>query len=67
LIIHSEQDLRCGLEQGQNLFATLKLMKKRVEMVIFPEEPHGLSRHGRPDRRLARLDWISKWFNRYLK
>ncbi len=67
LIIHSERDLRCNLEQGQNLFATLKLMKKRVEMVIFPEEPHGLSRHGRPDRRLARLDWIVKWFKRYMK
>ena len=67
LIIHSEQDTRCGIEQGENLFATLKLMNKRVEMVRFPEESHGLSRHGRPDRRIARLEWISKWFNKYLK
>jgi dipeptidyl aminopeptidase/acylaminoacyl peptidase len=67
LIIHSEQDLRCGIEQAERLFATLKLMNKRVELVRFPEEPHGLSRHGRPDRRLARLDWILKWFKRYIK
>lgn len=67
LIIHSEQDLRCGIEQAEQLFATLKLMKKRVELVRFPEEPHGLSRHGRPDRRAARLQWILKWFDRYLK
>ena len=67
LIIHSEQDLRCGIEQAEQLFATLKLMKRRVELVRFPEEPHGLSRHGRPDRRVARLQWILRWFDRYLK
>jgi dipeptidyl aminopeptidase/acylaminoacyl peptidase len=67
LIIHSEQDLRCGIEQAEQFFATLKLMKKRVELVRFPEEPHGLSRHGRPDRRIARLEWIVKWFDRYLR
>jgi len=67
LIIHSEQDLRCSIEQAEQLFVTLKLMKKKVELVRFPEEPHGLSRHGRPDRRIARLEWILKWFDRYLK
>ena len=67
LIIHSEQDLRCSIEQAEQLFVTLKLMKKKVELVRFPDEPHGLSRHGRPDRRIARLEWISKWFDRYLK
>ncbi|UCD94867.1 MAG: S9 family peptidase, partial [Candidatus Zixiibacteriota bacterium] len=67
LIIHSESDLRCGIEQAEELFATLKLMRKKVEFVRFPEEPHGLSRHGRPDRRIARLEWILKWFDKYLK
>jgi len=66
LILHNESDLRCSIEQAEELYATLKLMKKRVEFVRFPEEPHGLSRHGRPDRRLARLEWILKWFDRYL-
>ena len=67
LILHNERDFRANIEQAEQLFATLKLMKKRVEMVRFPEEPHGLSRHGRPDRRIARLEWIRKWFDRYLK
>mgnify|MGYP001362383860 CR=1 FL=1 len=67
LILHNENDLRCSIEQAERLFATLKLLKKKVEFVRFPEEPHGLSRHGRPDRRLARLDWIVRWFDRYLK
>jgi dipeptidyl aminopeptidase/acylaminoacyl peptidase len=67
LIIHSENDLRCHIEQGEQMFAMLKTLNKKVEMVRFPEEPHGLSRHGRPDRRIARLDWIVKWFNKYMK
>ncbi|MCB2229252.1 S9 family peptidase [bacterium] len=67
LIIHSEQDLRCPIEQAEQMFVTLKVMGKTVEMVRFPEEPHGLSRHGRPDRRVARLEWIRKWFDRYMK
>jgi dipeptidyl aminopeptidase/acylaminoacyl peptidase len=36
-------------------------------MVIFPEESHGLSRAGRTDRRIARLNHIVRWFDRYLK
>ncbi len=67
LIIHSEQDLRCSIEQAEQLFVMMKLLKKTVEFVRFPEEPHGLSRHGRPDRRMARLNWIDKWFKKYLK
>ncbi len=67
LIIHSEQDLRCSIEQAEQMFVMLKVLGKKVELVRFPEEPHGLSRHGRPDRRVARLEWIDKWFRRYLK
>ncbi len=66
LILHNEQDLRCNIEQAEQLFTTLKFLDKTVEFVRFPEEPHGLSRHGRPDRRMARLNWILKWFKRYL-
>ncbi len=67
LIIHSENDLRCSIEQGEQLFTTLKLLRRKVEFVRFPEESHGLSRHGRPDRRLARLKFIVEWFDKYLK
>jgi dipeptidyl aminopeptidase/acylaminoacyl peptidase len=66
LIIHSENDLRCNIEQAENLFATLKVLRRRVELVRFPGEPHGLSRGGRPDRRVVRLRKILDWFERYL-
>ena len=67
LIIHSEFDLRCNIEQGDQMFMALKYLKREVEYVRFPDEPHGLSRHGRPDRREARLKFILEWFDRYLK
>ncbi|MEW5795670.1 MAG: S9 family peptidase [Candidatus Zixiibacteriota bacterium] len=67
LILHNEQDLRCNIEQAEQMYTMLKVLGKTVEMVRFPEEPHGLSRHGRPDRRAARLEWIRRWFDAYLK
>ena len=67
LIIHSEQDLRCAIEQGEQLFLALRKVGVDTEMVVFPDEPHGLSREGRTDRRIARLNQIRHWFDHYLK
>ena len=67
LVIHSEGDLRCNIEQGDQVFTSLKYLGIDTEYVRFPEEFHGLSRHGRPDRREARLMFIGDWFDRYLK
>ncbi|MBN2046965.1 MAG: S9 family peptidase [Anaerolineaceae bacterium] len=66
LVIHSEMDLRCPIEQGEQVFVALKKLGIDSEMVRFPDEPHGLSRNGRTDRRVVRLNHISGWFNRYL-
>ena len=67
LVIHSENDLRCPIEQGEQVFVALKRLGVPTKMVRFPDEPHGLSRGGRTDRRIARLAHISGWFDRYLK
>lgn len=66
LVIHSEQDLRCRQEQGEQFFLALKRLGVDSELVLFPEEPHGLSRNGRTDRRITRLNHILRWFNKYL-
>ena len=67
LVIHSEQDQRCAIEQGEQIFVALKRLGVDTELVRFPDEPHGLSRQGRTDRRIARLNHILRWFDRYLK
>ena len=67
LVIHSKDDLRCAIEQGEQVFVALKRLGVDTEMVRFPDEPHGLSRGGRTDRRIERLNQILRWFDRYLK
>jgi dipeptidyl aminopeptidase/acylaminoacyl peptidase len=67
LITHSEQDLRVAQEQGEQVFVALKTLGVDTELVLFPEESHGLSRGGRTDRRIARLNHILRWFEKYLK
>ena len=66
LVIHSEQDLRCHQEQGEQVYIALKKLGVPTELVLFPESPHGLSRTGRTDRRIARLEHIARWFNSYM-
>jgi len=63
LIIHSEGDLRCPIEQAEQLFAALKNRGCEVEFVRYGREAnHGLSRGGPPDLRLDRLQRITGWF-----
>ena len=66
LVIHSLNDFRCAVEQGEQLYVALKYLRVDTELVLFPGEPHGLSRGGRTDRRIARLEHISRWFKKYL-
>ena len=67
LIIHSEQDWRCPIPDGEQLFTALKKMKKDVEFIRFPNENHGLSGRGKPKHRIERLRHMIRWFNKYLK
>jgi dipeptidyl aminopeptidase/acylaminoacyl peptidase len=67
LIVHSENDLRCPVEQAEQYFVTLKRLGKEVAFVRFPDETHELSRSGKPRHRLERFRIILDWFNRYLQ
>ncbi|MBD3401017.1 MAG: prolyl oligopeptidase family serine peptidase [Candidatus Coatesbacteria bacterium] len=66
LVIHSEGDLRCPVSQGEQVYVALKIHGVPTKLVRFPEESHGLSRGGRPDRRVKRLEAIADWFDEYL-
>ena len=68
LIIHSEGDLRCNIEQAEQVFSVLKLRNVPARLVRYPRSSsHGLSRGGPPDLRLHRLDQILGWWKKYLK
>ena len=67
LVIHSEKDYRVAQEQGEQVFIALRKLGVDTELVLFPDEPHGLSRGGRTDRRIQRLQHMMRWFDKYLK
>ena len=66
LIMHSENDLRCPIEQAEQLFTILRLLKRDVEFVRFPAESHELSRSGSPLHRVQRFEVLLDWFARKL-
>jgi dipeptidyl aminopeptidase/acylaminoacyl peptidase len=67
LIMHSESDWRCPMEQAEQLFVALKKQRKEVVFVRFPDEDHELSRAGKPRHRLERFRRILDWFAKYLQ
>jgi acylaminoacyl-peptidase len=68
LIIHSAGDLRCNIEQGEEVFSALQLQGIESRFVRYPSSTsHGMSRGGPPDLRLHRLGEILRWLDRFLK
>jgi dipeptidyl aminopeptidase/acylaminoacyl peptidase len=67
LLIHSENDLRCTIEQAEEFFTALMELGVPTELVRFPDENHELSRSGKPRHREERLHHILRWFDKYLK
>ena len=66
LVIHSEDDLRCPVEQGQRYFTALKRNGVPTGLLLFPGEDHELSRTGTPHHRRLRFEHILRWWSRYL-
>ncbi|MGH7731507.1 MAG: prolyl oligopeptidase family serine peptidase, partial [Candidatus Eiseniibacteriota bacterium] len=66
MIIHSEEDWRTPIGQGEAMFRALKQQRKPAVMVRFPGENHELSRSGTPSRRVQRLQHYHKWFDKWL-
>ncbi len=66
LIIHSENDYRTPIGDGEQWF--MSLMKNRVptELVRYPRSSHGLSRSGEPWLLVDRLERMRSWFVHWL-
>lgn len=67
LFIHSEEDYRCWLVEGIQMFTALKYNGIEARMCLFKGENHELSRSGKPKHRIRRLREITEWFNMHLK
>ncbi|MDH6236997.1 S9 family peptidase [Cryobacterium sp. CG_9.6] len=66
LVMHSADDLRCPLSQGERYYSALKRGGVHSELVIFPGENHELSRGGSPRHRLQRFEIILEWWACFL-
>ncbi len=66
LIIHSEEDWRCPIEQGEQLFAVLRRNGVDVTLARFPGENHELSRSGSPRHRVERLRLVHDFYASHL-
>jgi len=66
LIVHSEDDFRCPIEQAEQYFSALKRNGVHTELVRFPDEGHELSRSGKPRHREERFEIILDWLGRTL-
>jgi dipeptidyl aminopeptidase/acylaminoacyl peptidase len=68
LFILGDEDLRTPpADGGEMMFRALKYMKIPTTMVRFPGETHELSRSGKPQHRIVRLNQITGWMDKWLK
>jgi dipeptidyl aminopeptidase/acylaminoacyl peptidase len=65
-VVHSENDLRCPLEQAQRMFVALQRAGVESELLVFPGEGHELTRSGKPRHRVQRFRAVLDWWNRHI-
>jgi dipeptidyl aminopeptidase/acylaminoacyl peptidase len=66
LIVHSEEDHRTPITDGEQLFMMLRKRRVPVEFVRYPRSSHGLSRTGPPWLLVDRLERIRTWFAHWI-
>ena len=66
LILHSDNDFRVPLEQGEQWYRALKHYGVTTELVIFPRENHNLTRTGEPKHIAESMNWQLYWFDKYI-
>ena len=55
------------MSEGLSMFSALKRNGTPTRLVLFHGENHELSRSGRPQNRIRRMEEILNWFDHYLK
>ncbi len=68
LLLHSEQDLRCPIEEAVQLFIALRMRKHQVELVRYPNMSHLIDwpHSGTPLQRTDRLRRTVQWFKHFV-
>ncbi|MGX6591292.1 alpha/beta hydrolase family protein [Cetobacterium ceti] len=67
LFIHSDEDYRCWMSEGIQMFTALKYHGIDSKLCLFKGANHDLSRSGKPSKRIKRMEEILHWLKKYLK
>ena len=67
LFIHSDEDYRCPLAEGLQMYTALVDNGVPARLCMFHGENHELSRSGKPKHRVRRLTEITEWFEKYAR
>lgn len=67
MIMHALSDARTGIAQPLMLYRALKALNKPVELVLYPDADHDLSRKGDPVQRIDRLLRMEEFLGRWTK
>lgn len=67
LLLQSENDYRCPIEQGEQLFAALCARRQTVELIRFPNASHAIAMTASPHHRYFQWKLTLDWFDTYLK
>lgn len=67
LFIHSNEDYRCWIPEGMQMYTAITDLGVEARMCYFKGENHELSRSGKPLHRTRRLKEITDWFDAHCK
>jgi dipeptidyl aminopeptidase/acylaminoacyl peptidase len=67
LMLQAEADRRCPPSDNEQLFTALRVLRREVEYVLYPDEYHTYQAAGRPDRRIDRMTRMLTWFESHLR
>jgi dipeptidyl aminopeptidase/acylaminoacyl peptidase len=67
LMLQAEADRRCPPSDNEQLFTALRVLRREVEYVLYPDEYHTYQAAGRPDRRIDRMTRMLAWFESHLR
>jgi acylaminoacyl-peptidase len=66
MVITGEADLRTPIAESEELYFALKVRKVDAVLVRIPDEPHGI-RGAHPSHRIAKIEHILGWIEKYTK
>jgi dipeptidyl aminopeptidase/acylaminoacyl peptidase len=66
LLLQGEADPICPPSDAEQLFVALRMLRREVAYVLYPDGTHSFHRTARPDRRADRNRRLLEWFERWM-